>query len=174
MENNVLGGEEKSTDVSKDTGSDGLKIGGWLILFAIGVVISPFRIGYQAYTVLASVFQPGVWETLTTPGSEAYHQLWAPLLIGEAVGNTLFVLVSGALIYLFFARKKIVPVYVAVYLLSNAAFITADFFLADLIPFVKEQQDPKALTEMIRVIIGCAIWVPYFLVSKRVKATFVK
>ena len=175
MENNILGGDEKGTVAGAvEPSADGKKIGGWLILFAIGVIITPFRLGYQVYTLFQTVLEPGLWENLTTKGSESYHALWAPLLLGEVIGNTLFTIVSLVLVFLFFARKKIVPVYTAVYLLTNAVFVALDFFLADLIPLVKEQQDPAALTELIRVIVVCAIWVPYFMISKRVKATFVK
>ena len=90
-------------------------LGGWLVLVGIGVVVGPFRIAYEFGPLYYSIFTDGSFEYLTTPGTEAYHQLWGLLLVFEAVCNSLIVLASLYLIYLFFSKHYIFPkAYIAI------------------------------------------------------------
>ena len=50
----------------------------------------------------------------------------------------------------------------------------ANAIVGEMIPFIAEQSDPESAKEVIRSVVGALIWVPYFLVSKRVKATFTR
>ena len=59
------------------------------------------------------------------------------------------------------------------FLALNVAFVVIDFFVADLIPAVAAEPDPESTKELIRTIIGAAIWIPYFLKSDHVKNTFI-
>ncbi|MCJ7662606.1 MAG: DUF2569 domain-containing protein [Desulfobacterales bacterium] len=149
------------------------KISGWLILVAIGLIFTPIRLLVVIVKDLLPVLFGDAWSRLTTPGTEAYHALWAPLLIFEMVGNCLFILFP-IIVAIFFSQKRtFVPTLIIILLLSNLVFVAIDYFAADLIPFVAAQEDMGSLIELIRVFIACLIWVPYFLVSKRVKGTFV-
>ncbi|HEX9949551.1 MAG TPA: DUF2569 domain-containing protein [Thermodesulfobacteriota bacterium] len=149
------------------------KIGGWLILVAIGLIFTPIRLLVVLFKDLLPALSADTWSRLTTPGTEAYHPLWAPLLLFEIIGNCLFILFPIIIAIFFFQKRRFVPRLVIMLLLSNLVFVAIDYFAADLIPFVAAQEDIGSLIELIRVFIGCVIWVPYFLVSKRVKATFV-
>jgi hypothetical protein len=149
------------------------KIGGWLILAAIGLILTPIRIFVTVAKDLVPAFSSDVWPRLTTPGTEAYHPLWAPLLIFEMVGNCLFILFAIVIVIFFFQRRIFGPKLIIIFLLSNLVFVATDYFVADLIPFVASQEDIGSLMELVRVSVVCLIWVPYFLVSKRVKGTFV-
>ena len=149
------------------------KIGGWLILVAIGLIFAPIRLLVVLFKDLLPALSADTWSRLTTPGTEAYHPLWAPLLLFEVIGNCLFILSPVIIAVFFFQRKRFVPRLIIVLLLANLVFVTIDYFAADLIPFVAAQEDLGSLKELIRALIACAIWVPYFLVSKRVKGTFV-
>jgi hypothetical protein len=60
-----------------------------------------------------------------------------------------------------------------VYLLSNVAFIVIDHLLANSIPFLADQGAERFAAGIVRPVIYCLIWIPYFLISKRVKGTFV-
>ncbi|HCK0618515.1 hypothetical protein CGI93_23190 [Vibrio parahaemolyticus] len=64
----------ETTEVSEI--NEPLKIGGWLILIAIGVVIAPVRLLYFVGVTYPSIFIDGTWEVLTTYGSEIYSPLW--------------------------------------------------------------------------------------------------
>jgi len=148
-------------------------IGGWLILVAIGLIFTPIRLLVVVVKDLLPVLSGDVWSRLTTPGTESYHALWAPLLIFEMVGNCLFILFSIIIAIFFFQKRTFVPKLIIALLLSNLVFVAIDYFAADLIPFIAAQEDMGSLIELMRVFIACLIWVPYFLVSKRVKGTFI-
>src|SRR5690606_33588120 len=109
-----------------------------------------------------------------TVGTEFYHPLWAPLLIGEALYNSLMVIASVYLIYLFFTRHYLFPkVYIAIVAVS-LVFIPLDAWLGSFVIVDEPMFDPVTTKEFVRTLIGAVIWVPYMLVSERVKATFVE
>ena len=149
------------------------KIGGWLILVVIGLILAPIRLLVVLFKDLLPALSADTWSRLTTPGTEAYHPLWAPLLFFEILGNCLFILFPIIVAVFFFQKRRFVPRLIIVLLLANLVFVAIDYFAADLIPFVAAQEDMGSLVELIRVLIACTIWVPYFLVSKRAKGTFV-
>jgi len=154
---------------------DDLKgLGGWLILVGIGVVIGPFRLAYGYGPMYYSIFTDGTFEILTTAGTEAYHSLWAPLLIGEALYNSIMVLASLYLIYLFFTKHYLFPkVYIAIVAIS-LLFIPLDAWLSSFVLVDEPMFDPTTTKEFTRTLVNAIIWVPYMLASKRVKATFIE
>lgn len=149
-------------------------LGGWLILPAIGLFVLPIQLAVSLNNDFLPIFQEGYWEIVTTPGSEAYHHLWAPLIIFEIAGNTFFLIFSIALIFLFFTRSYRFPTLFMLFIASNLLFVASDFVFADLIPALAAEGDAESIKELTRSITGAIIWIPYFLVSKRVKNTFVK
>lgn len=68
-------------------------IGGWLILIAIGIIISPIRFVILIMMTYPEIFSQGIWEALTTQGSDAYNPLWMPIIITELIINCGLVLV---------------------------------------------------------------------------------
>lgn len=148
-------------------------IGGWLILLAIGLVLSPLRLLVSIGRDVLPAFKGETWSLLTTPGTAAYHPLWAPLLIFELAGNVLFVILSIVALVYFFQRRRIAPRLVMIFFLSNLAFVGIDYVAAEFIPAAAAQDDSESLQELGRSLAVCMIWVPYLLVSKRVKGTFV-
>lgn len=148
-------------------------LGGWLILVGIGVVIGPFRLAYEFGPLYYSIFTDGGFEYLTTPGTDAYHQLWGPILIFETVFNSLLVVASFYLIYLFFSKHNFFPkLYIAIVLFS-VVFIPLDAWIVSFVIPDEPIFDPVTTKEFARSLLATIIWVPYMLVSKRVKATFV-
>lgn len=150
-------------------------IGGWLILFIIGLVLAPIRMGSILATDFLPLFKDGTWQALTTPGSEHYHAMWGPLLAFEIAGN-LGTLVGALAVLLFLSRKsRLTPRIAIAWLAFNLAVMIGDHILVQTVPVVAEQgTDPEGLAELARSAIGALIWIPYWLVSKRVKQTFVE
>lgn len=149
-------------------------LGGWLILPAIGLIVFPLKMFITLTSVFVPIFQKGYWHTLTTPGSKAYHVLWAPFIMTELIGNLLFISFDIILIFLFFMKSYRFPMLYVAFLGLNLAFVLGDFFFVKLIPAAAAEDDVRALVEVTRTTIAAMIWVPYFLLSKRVKNTFVK
>lgn len=148
-------------------------IGGWLTLFVLGLIITPIKIGYFLFSTYVPIFTTGAWGVLTTPGSEAYHALWAPLLVFEMFGNFFFIVFSMITLWNLVKKTKLTALLAITFLSLNVIFLAIDNFAAPLIPAVAAQNDPSGTTELVRALISAAIWIPYFLFSKRVKATFV-
>ncbi len=149
-------------------------LGGWLILPLIGLFVSPIRMAVSLNNDFLPIFQEGYWEVLTTPGSEAYHHLWGPLITLEIVGNLFFIVFSLILIFLFFTKSPFFPSLIIIYITTYLLYIVGDSFLADLIPAIASASDPESIKELFRAVIAAAIWIPYFRTSRRVKNTFVK
>jgi hypothetical protein len=149
-------------------------IGGWLIVIAIGLCVSPLLQLLFIVRDLLPVFMHGGWHALTTPGSPAYHRLWAPVILFEFAMNLGFIAMEAILLFWLFRQSRRFPTAMIVYLLTVFVLVAADYFVAQSIPVVAAQDDPESRVAFMRAGIVCAIWVPYFLKSKRVKGTFTR
>jgi hypothetical protein len=136
-------------------------IGGWLILVAIAVVLGPVGMGLRAGIVFLE---------LARDHARAGHLLviqWEVAAV-YAFGAAIAVYQLGVAVA-FFARKRFAPrliiaamaLYVVFCLVRLLVETGADSLVA---------QNSDAL---MRSLVPAAIWIPYLLVSKRVKATFV-
>lgn len=149
-------------------------LGGWLILPILGLIASPFIITHSLYNDFLPIFGDDYWLALTTPGTETYHYLWSPFLIFEILFNSIFALFSLFLLFLMFKKSHKLPKLIIIYYIANLLFVVSDFYLLNMIPVVAAQAtDPAVIKEIVIALIGTLIWVPYFLVSTRVKNTFV-
>lgn len=148
-------------------------IGGWLILFVIGLAISPLRIATMLIRDHLPIFSDGTWQALTSMGSEAYHPLWAPLLAYEILGNMVIALLAAIVLCFLLAKSRHTPRLAIVWLAFGLVFIAGDFVMAGQIPAVAAQPtDYESIRELFRSIVSALIWIPYFLVSERVRVTF--
>jgi len=159
--------------VQQEHGLD--RIGGWLILFLTGLLLTPIRLGVVLYKTFVPLFSDGTFGQLTTPSSDLYHPLWAPLIAFELIGNLSVIALGLVTLYHFLRKSRKTKKYAIAWLLTAFAFVVIDFFFADMIPSIAVQPaDPESIKEVARSTVSAAIWVPYFLVSKRVKATFTR
>lgn len=149
-------------------------LGGWLILVAIGIVLAPLRLASSTVPMYYNIFTDGTFQIVTDPTSDVYHPFWGPLLIIEAIYNSLMILTHVYLIYLFFSKHYLFPkVYIAIITIS-LIFIPLDAWLGSFVLPDEPMFDPDTFKEFFRTLVGGLIWVPYMLLSERVKATFVE
>jgi hypothetical protein len=147
-------------------------IGGWLILVAIGLCLTPIRIGAEIVQGVRSL-QPMAWRVVTTPGSPAYHPLFGPLIVGEMVANVALLGWDLVLLYLFFTRRRAFPRAMIAFLIVRVVIQMADVFVATSIPLAAASIGPRVYGSLAGNLLVVSVWVPYFLKSRRVAATFV-
>jgi len=148
-------------------------IGGWLILVAIGIVITPIRLTIIMLTTYPEIFSTGTWEALTTQGTYVYSPMWGPIIIGEILINCGILLAWLYMSYLFFSKKIVFPKWYIGLVFFSLVFIIADAFAIKLVMPSEPVFDPDTMKELMRALFMVLVWVPYMLISKRVKATFI-
>ena len=160
---------------AKATGNEPKGIGGWLLLPAVGLIIMPFSLAYQFHQDILPALAPETWNTLTNTGSPAYHPLWGVAIVFEVVANVGLFCFTLWLLVLFFKKSKKIPKLVIIWLLATAVVQIFDLLLTRQIPLIASHPVSMDTVKNIgRSIVGIAIWVPYFLRSRRVKNTFVE
>lgn len=148
-------------------------IGGWLILPALALIITPIRMGFEFVRDFLPVLDSDAWALLATPASSLYHPLWAPLVVFELTANVVMFSFTLWLLVLFFRESKRVPMLYILWLSLLAAVQVIDQLLVQQMPFLASQLNEDASVDIARALVGAAIWIPYFLKSVRVKNTFV-
>lgn len=160
--------------MKKTTTHEPQGIGGWLILPAIGLIITPIGMGYQFYRDILPALTPATWNTLTNVSSAAYHPFWGPLLVFDVIVSLALIAFTLRLLWLFFRKSFRVPYLFNIWLGLLVVTPVIELFLANQIPAVAAQPtDPESIKNITRSIISASIWIPYFLHSKRVKNTFI-
>lgn len=133
----------------KDVG----KIGGWLALPAVGIVVTLLNEGAEAWSLLSGFLEMPNLETLI------------PIVM--AVPWVLFASVVAA----FFFRKHQWAPYLYIVLLGGYVIFGEVYLLLHvMVPDAETADAPKQLA---RAVLGASVWIPYFILSKRVKLTFV-
>lgn len=146
---------------------------GWLLLFAGFVVVKIVGVGFLIASTFLPMFRDGTWQTLTRPGSPAYHPLWKSALLFELAGNLVIGAMAMVALALLVVRSAYAPRFSIGLLLGNFAVAAVGYFIAAQIPSVADHgAGYESLATLVRSALAMLVWVPYFLVSKRVKATF--
>jgi hypothetical protein len=156
----------------QDSGKSYAKIGGWLILYAVGLVLYPAQTLFLLVTVLLPAVFSDNWAALTSPTNPGYHTLWAPLVIFEFAGSIGFFLCSIFIVIFFFQRRRWVPKLVIFFLIANVIFVGTDYFIINFFLIRTNSVNVNATINFVRTVVAGAIWIPYFMFSSRVEKTF--
>ncbi|MBN8576026.1 MAG: DUF3857 domain-containing protein [Cytophagales bacterium] len=141
-------------------------IGGWLILPAIGLSLTPFRMLYDFFQI--EYFNYSNWRILTDPAYGAYNVELGIFILVEMIFNVALLFYSIVLVFLFFKRRSNVPILAAAFYGINFLFILLDAIAGS----AYSEMDNETLRSIGRSMIAAAIWIPYFLISGRSKGTF--
>lgn len=150
-----------------------IDIGGWLILVAVGVVLSPIRQLYTIGTAYPAFFIDGSWEALTLPSSEFYIPYFGAFFIIEILINLLMTIGGIYLVYLFFKKKHNLPKWYFGLALFSTLFIVLDAYVVSLLVSGVDAFDSETVKEIARSAVALIIWSPYLIYSQRSKDTFV-
>ncbi|PSR55595.1 hypothetical protein AHMF7605_19825 [Adhaeribacter arboris] len=140
-------------------------IGGWLVLVLLGLYLTPLSIVIRLIT--NNFFEASIWQLLTNKSYEGFNPVQALLILFEFAGNIGFLVFAVLLIILFHERRTSVPRLLIAFYGCNFLFIFFDNALAVMLKV--GESDFKLI---FRTLIAAAIWIPYFIKSKRVKRTF--
>ncbi len=151
------------------------RIGGMLILVAIGLIISLLQNAGHFLANLNSVIKKPLWEKLTDSTSLAYHFYWKLVLIYDLGASSVILFLNILMLVLFFRKKKLFPSLIVVFLPAIFILGFVSYYFSGLIPAVAESKwyAKQGHALIIRFII-LHLWIPYFLLSNRVKSTFIR
>jgi len=138
---------------SRQTGDEDelVGIGGWLVLVAIGVCITPFILGWQMWQAILTNDWSGMNAVQIGVGGAAMGA-FAAIAVGWAVYNAV----------LFFRRRRIFP----------RSWIALNCLIL-IVAIIGVVFDPKEAAGLGGVIFWTVVWGVYLLRSRRAKATFV-
>ena len=138
------------------------KIRGWLYVPAIGLVLSLLAHLLSINTTLRLLIDNYSRISGNVKGILLFELL-------AFIGMFLFGLyVAG----LFFRKKRELPRNYILLILAALVFVVLDLILGH--RYLDVPVNYEAVKPVVRNLASCAIWIPYFLVSLRVKRTFVK
>lgn len=149
-------------------------LGGWLVLVQIGLIATILKAVLNLVNSSIPSFSQEYWGMLASPEGQLYHPLWAPAFIFEAAANGVLILLAVFTLILFYQQKALMPRMIILFFSFNLLIgIVAYIFYLNL-PIPDEIEDGTALRSLIRGVLTCAIWIPYFRKSVRVRNTFVR
>jgi transglutaminase-like putative cysteine protease len=147
---------------------EGLHIGSWLVLPLIGLALTPFNVIYQLVT--NNFFDDTAISNLKN-SSQYPGVTWDALLIFELAGNIILLVLAILCFISFIKRRDITARLMVTYYIYAFVIVALDQFITARLNI---GESSPADSTLVRSFIGCALWVPVFLISSRVKNTFVK
>jgi hypothetical protein len=161
----------EGTAASNQNGPAG--IGGLLIVIAVGLCFSALQNLFYVIGSFTPILRRSLWTVLTDPQSVRYHPHWKLFLTYQAVISLCFAAANTLALVLFFRRRRVFPKVIVVLIPVLFLFSVVAHYWSGLIPSVFASQEyGKEGHALVVRFIGLHIWIPYFLVSKRVEATF--
>lgn len=161
----------RNYDLPAQEKDENKSIGGWLVLVAIGLVLSPFMLLYTLIT--GGYFDAATWSAVfNVPEMIKYGFV----LFFEMIYVTAILVYATFLIIVFFQKRTIVPrLMIIFYSVLLVIGIYEVFMVSQIIPEIytgPEKQD--VYVELLKTLVRSAIWIPYFIFSTRVAETFTR
>jgi magnesium-transporting ATPase (P-type) len=147
-------------------------LGGWLVLVGLGLILSPFIQIKFLYDVFWIPIHDGQWSDAINPASPNYVPNFKAVAISEAAINALLIALGVWLIYLFFRKRRLFPATYICWLLACILVTVIDAIVATHVLSMEQIFDLETTKSLVKMVIHAAIWVPYMLLSRRVKNTF--
>lgn len=140
-------------------------LGGWLILTQIGLFISLLTIGIQLTNLAVELSGEDIWGLFPID-----LKTYFVFILSSHILLLLFIVF---IITQFYRKKAIVPKSMVIMYSANIAITIINFILIHQVTYAGDAEIASSIQAIIQAIISAAIWIPYFMKSKRVKNTFV-
>jgi len=158
-------------DIQKPFVARPLDIGGWLVLPAIGLFITPIILIVQF--LKNEFFNQVSWELVSSVSSSSYDSFWALAFVYELLMNCALFVYIIFIIILFIKRRTIFPLHYIIFRSLYLAIIIGEMIIIAQIKNPNYIANNSNATDLAKAIVGAGIWIPYMLYSERVKDTFV-
>jgi len=152
-------------------GSNKIGLGGWLSVWLILICFGLIRF---IFDINLHMLSGDGWDGLTNPDSKFYHPLWRPLLYFEFVFQFFNPVSLVCLLFLYASKSHFFPKAAIAFYLINFSLVLIDAVSAISIGKSVNLEYGFPWKEIFRSLFGVCVWIPYFVKSERVKATFVK
>ena len=144
-------------------------IGGWLLLPLLGLALSPLRVMADSVTTFGPLFENDMagWNNLFAGGPAV-----AALVVFEVLANLALIIYPWVVLTYFLRKKRVVPRLMIVWFIAIPAIFLID---ATALHFAAPDVSDwgSSTRDIVRGVVAAAIWIPYFLLSVRVRNTFV-
>jgi hypothetical protein len=148
--------------------------GGWLILIGIGLVLSLLQNLSNLVRIVALAAGPA-WPRLTDPASPRYHPYWRVVIIYELIAACIYFGMNLVAVILFSLKRRAFPIFTVILIPLTFVMGLADHYLVGLIPaMVEAPAHTRGAYVLAAKFVMLHVWIPYLLLSKRVKATFIR
>lgn len=151
-------------------------LGGWLVFIQIGLYTTIIGVVVVLFNYSYPALSTETWELLTSKSSEYYNAMWAPLIIFETLYSIGLLIFTLVILTFFYRRKRVLPRLMIIFYSINVFISLINFVLNTQIATIPELESERGsqIRDIVQAIITCAIWIPYFLKSERVKNTFIR
>ena len=147
------------------------QIGGWLVVMAIGVFISPLNIFNGL--IRTSIFSNSMWLQLDKATNATHNvSVLQLLLVTELASQIAMLVFSLLLVSLFYNKRDTFPKAMIAFLACSVTFNVLDNLACNYI-FEKKGWDTENIRQVVQSFVPAAIWIPYLMRSERVKETFI-
>ena len=144
------------------------RLGGFLVLISIGVILSPFGLGLRVLEGFL-FFGTSTWDKLTDPASRNFVLHFDTFSYGEFLGSSVLWLASIYLFVLWRIRRKDFRLWYIGISIASLVYLISDIIFANILFPNLPAFGPGTAIAML----WSAIAIPYMIVSKRVRAYFV-
>jgi transglutaminase-like putative cysteine protease len=149
-------------------------IRGWLIIPAIALIASLLRVPWEVASTLIPPFKQSVWDSVTTPGLQTYHPMFAPVLIMELVINIAIIILSIITAIYFFRKMHQTRLFIIILLIASPSVLFFDSLMVNLAGLTAYNTNIFHTDEILRTSLFSLIWIFYFIRSRRVRVTFIR
>lgn len=148
-------------------------IGSWLILVLIGLIYALVKTAFDLVD-LFETYQPIIRLTVTTYITGAHHPTFGVWVLYEVIFNAFVIVFLICLLILMLCKNRFFPIFTIIYLVAVTCLHGIDYILGyAILPLQTDSTNSYPSSYgIIQSLVTAIIWIPYFLVSKRVKATF--
>lgn len=144
-------------------------IGGWLVLPALSLILNPIVIvteSYEGWFILSAT----QWSII---GDSAGTSMLITMAF-EMISNVVMLVMGLFLIIMFFTRRHTLPRLFIKYFVFCTTVFAVDLLAVHLLPYPEMEVSHADFTELLQMVFYTILWSSYFIMSKRVKATFTR